>query len=152
MISFSYRFVYRFIPVPVIFKPNRKSEKILGRSLSIIIVIYANNKDYREDIVLHELTHVKQFYRTGGLHFFLYKLSDRYRIRSEIEAYLNQFLYNYNSHIEFIFDLMQEDSEMRFILLNILSDHRNYNFYIDSRTILSYIDKYCKEYIDKMKD
>lgn len=35
----------------------------------------------------HELTHVKQWLRTLGLHSLLYLLDDSYRLDAEIEAY-----------------------------------------------------------------
>lgn len=52
-------------------------------------------KAYRHDLGLHahEITHVKQWYRTFGLHSFLYKVSDTYRLKAEIEAYRSQLDY-----------------------------------------------------------
>jgi hypothetical protein len=48
--------------------------------------------EYRDDRGLyeHELTHVKQWFRTLGLHSFLYLLSDRYKLACEVEAYREQ--------------------------------------------------------------
>jgi len=50
---------------------------------------------YKDDtgLLLHELTHVKQIYRTLGLHCILYPLYWRYRLRAEIEAYSRQLAY-----------------------------------------------------------
>lgn len=44
---------------------------------------------YRDDrgLLEHELTHVKQWYRTLFLHPVLYKFCAKYRLRSEVEAY-----------------------------------------------------------------
>jgi hypothetical protein len=38
----------------------------------------------------HERVHVRQFWRTLGVHGFLYRFSRAYRLRSEVEAYRRQ--------------------------------------------------------------
>jgi len=38
----------------------------------------------------HELTHVRQFWRTFGLFPFLYLISKKYRLKAEVEAYRTQ--------------------------------------------------------------
>lgn len=45
--------------------------------------------DFKDDpgLVTHEQVHVDQFFRTFGLHPFLYLFSKGYRFRSEAEAY-----------------------------------------------------------------
>lgn len=47
---------------------------------------------YRDDagILAHEMVHVKQWFRTLGLHSFLYILSDDYKLSAEVEAYKEQ--------------------------------------------------------------
>ncbi len=47
---------------------------------------------YKDDIGLleHEKTHVKQFWRTLGLHVFLYGHLDSYTLKCEVEAYREQ--------------------------------------------------------------
>jgi hypothetical protein len=52
---------------------------------------------YQNDtgILAHELVHVRQWYRTLGLHGILYTASRRYRLASEVEAYREQ-LRHYN--------------------------------------------------------
>lgn len=52
--------------------------------------------EYKNDIGLlkHEKVHVKQWYRTIGLHSFLYLLSEKYRLKSEVEAYKKQLEYS----------------------------------------------------------
>jgi hypothetical protein len=44
---------------------------------------------YKDDLGLlaHEQTHVKQFWRTFGLHPILYRFSESYRLKSEVEAF-----------------------------------------------------------------
>ena len=48
--------------------------------------------DFKDDpgLVPHEQVHVDQFFRTFGLHVFLYRLSKTYRFKSEAEAYREQ--------------------------------------------------------------
>lgn len=56
--------------------------------------------EYRDDIGLleHEKTHVKQWYRTLGLHSFLYLFSKNYRLKSEVEAYRQQSKFTEDPH------------------------------------------------------
>ena len=51
---------------------------------------------YRNDhgLLAHEQVHVQQWLRTFGLHSFLYLFSKRYRLKSEVEAYLEQLKYS----------------------------------------------------------
>ena len=44
---------------------------------------------YMNDIGLHhhEMTHVKQWYRTFGFHGLLYKYNHDYKLKAEVEAY-----------------------------------------------------------------
>lgn len=50
---------------------------------------------YRADkgLLAHEIVHVKQFYRTFGMHGILYLLSEKYRFNAEVEAYREQTRY-----------------------------------------------------------
>jgi hypothetical protein len=50
---------------------------------------------YKHDagIYEHELTHVKQWWRTAGLHSLFYIFSKKYRLKSEVEAYRKQLEY-----------------------------------------------------------
>lgn len=52
--------------------------------------------EYKSDIGLleHERVHAKQWYRTVGLHSFLYLFSKQYRLKSEVEAYREQLKYS----------------------------------------------------------
>lgn len=51
--------------------------------------------EYRDDVGLreHEWTHVKQWFRTLGLHSLLYLFCWRYRFNAEVEAYKVQASY-----------------------------------------------------------
>lgn len=52
--------------------------------------------EYKDDIGLleHEKVHVKQWYRTFGVHSFLYLFSKNYKLKSEVEAYKKQLEYS----------------------------------------------------------
>jgi hypothetical protein len=83
---FSLKSVYGVIPVPVIASPWLPG-RIVGLSLGFAVLV---RDDYAQDepTLVHELVHCKQFFRSGGvIHFLLYFLSSKYRLRTEIEAY-----------------------------------------------------------------
>lgn len=63
-----------------------------GRALGPIIVIDPKYKDDR-GLLAHEQVHVRQFWRTWGLHPLLYRASKRYRLAAELEAYRVQLKY-----------------------------------------------------------
>lgn len=50
---------------------------------------------YKDDVGLleHEKVHVRQWLRTCTLHTYLYLLSKKYRLKSEVEAYKAQLKY-----------------------------------------------------------
>ena len=75
---------------------------------------------YVNDIGLleHEKTHCKQWWRTFGIHMFLYFFNSKYRLKSEVEAYRVQLTYGGSAHrfAEFIstrydLDVSIEDAE-----------------------------------------
>jgi hypothetical protein len=83
---FSLKSIYGVIPVPVIASPWLPG-RIVGLSLGFAVVV---RDDFAQDepTLVHELVHCKQFFRSGGLlHFILYFVSTKYRLRTEIEAY-----------------------------------------------------------------
>lgn len=82
------QFVYCILPTPVFFVDSLgewKAGEVRGPVVRI-------RKDCAEDagLLAHELTHVKQWWRTAGLHSVLYLLSKSYRLKSEVEAYKAQ--------------------------------------------------------------
>ena len=81
--------VFGWIPVPVFFIGAGRLDPFAGRACGVLVAI---DERYRADVGLlrHELVHVRQFYRTAGLHAVLYLLSKKYRYRAEIEAYREQ--------------------------------------------------------------
>lgn len=55
-----------------------------GRARAMFITLEKSAPDY---VYQHELAHVKQWYITLGLHGILYRISKRYRLWSEVQAY-----------------------------------------------------------------
>lgn len=86
------KFVYRFLPVFIFYVKMERTETFDATTFFNLIFI---RKKYNENVPLleHEIQHVRQFYRTCGLHFFLYMLDDEYRLYSEIEAIKVQLKY-----------------------------------------------------------
>lgn len=61
---------------------------------------YTNRPKYKDDIGLlnHELKHYEQWKKLNIIHILLYKYSDKYRYKCEIEAYKEQVKqYNYKT-------------------------------------------------------
>jgi hypothetical protein len=70
----------------MIFYTTKFLKGFAGITYGPVILIHP---DYKDDIGLlaHEKEHVKQWFRTLGLHSFLYLLSDRYKLWAEVQAY-----------------------------------------------------------------
>ena len=83
--------VYKFLPYFIFYTKNLP-ENIGGCTNAFIIRI---KPKYKNDLGIHkhEIYHVKQWYRTCGLHSFLYLFSKKYKLKSEIEAYKEQLKY-----------------------------------------------------------
>lgn len=95
-------FVYKVFPALITYKSPGPPHH--GQAFLFYILIAPS---YKDDIGLlaHELTHVKQFYRTFCLHGILYALSTAYRLYAELEAYAEQMKYspdNIDQFAEFI--------------------------------------------------
>jgi hypothetical protein len=98
-------FVYKIFPVLILFAHSLGEWKA-GEARGPVIRIAKSHAD-DAGLLAHELTHVKQFYRTLGLHGLLYLLSKRYRLAAEVEAYREQLKYspeNAELFAEFIAD------------------------------------------------
>jgi hypothetical protein len=68
-------FTNRFIP-----------DRFAAYTVAFIILMRPTHRaDYA--LIAHERTHVKQFWRTLGLHGLMYPLSEKYRYKSELEAH-----------------------------------------------------------------
>ena len=78
-----------FPPLALIFYTDALPEGVGGDARGPVIRIRSK---YREDqgIHQHELEHVRQWWRTLGLHSVLYFVSRRYRLWAEAQAYQMQ--------------------------------------------------------------
>ena len=77
------KFVWIF-PV-LIFYTKRLLNGKDGYCYILFICIHPDNKTDK-GLLMHELTHVKQWYRTFGFHTILYYTSKKYRDKAEQEA------------------------------------------------------------------
>lgn len=89
-------FVYKFLPALLFYTDNIK-EKFGGMTYGPVVKIRNKYKDDR-GLLEHELNHVKQWYRTLGTHGIWYRLSEKYRLKCEIESYkIQASYYDYDS-------------------------------------------------------
>lgn len=94
------KFIYGIFPAFVVYADDiGKPESTGGYAKGFYIKIKSK---YKLDIGLleHELTHVRQWYRTLTFHSFLYLFSKWYRKVSEVEAYKNQLRFFINRERE----------------------------------------------------
>ncbi len=89
---FADRFVYRILPVFVFYTDRFMPDPHEGCARLCFIFVRPGK---RGDTALlsHEIVHVKQFYRTFGIHGIRYRFSRQYRLCSEVEAYQEQLTY-----------------------------------------------------------
>ena len=73
----------------LVFYTNNVKPGFAGQANAFVIRI---RPEYKEDkgLLEHEKVHVKQFWRTLGLHGLFYLLSKKYRLKAETEAYREQ--------------------------------------------------------------
>ena len=90
--NFSIVFLYRIIPVLIIYTANKIPNNAVGCTRFYSIRIKPR---FRNDlsVVTHEIIHAKQIIRSVGLHYLLYNFSSKYRYHSELEAYSYQCLH-----------------------------------------------------------
>jgi len=65
--------------------PGKKHGKVNGPIIRIL-----KTRKWDKPLLKHELVHVKQFFRTLGIHGILYNISKKYRYKCELEAYRKQ--------------------------------------------------------------
>lgn len=89
---FSLVILYGFIPVPIFYSNRKVNEWAVGTTNFFYITIKPR---YRNDlsVLIHEVTHIKQIYRSVWTHFLLYNFHDNYRYKVELEAYSFQCLF-----------------------------------------------------------
>jgi hypothetical protein len=81
------QFVYKILPYWVTYTEEGLATWMGGRTSFLSIKI---NPHYRDDtsLLLHEVEHIKQTYRTCFLHDILYGISNKYKLYSECQAYI----------------------------------------------------------------
>lgn len=85
-------FVYKWFPVIVHYTDNIK-DGFGGVANGFYVRLRPKYKGVDEGLLQHELTHVKQWYRTLGTHGIMYMFSEKYRLKCELEAYKVQASY-----------------------------------------------------------
>lgn len=83
------KFVYGILPA-IVWYTNSISDARFGGMANGPLIRIRSKYVIDHGLLEHELTHVKQWWRTLGLHGIFYKLSSKYRFASEIEAYRSQ--------------------------------------------------------------
>jgi hypothetical protein len=104
----------------LVFYTSKLPDRVAGRAHGPVILI---KKKYRDDKGLHahEMCHAWQWYLTLMLHSLLYKLSTKYRLWAEVQAYKKQLKYspgNESKYAGFIaeryrLDVTMEEAERR---------------------------------------
>lgn len=89
------------MPLSVVFYTDHLvGESFDGATRGPFIFIRPASKGDR-GLLEHERVHVRQFWRTLGLHGFFYRFSRAYRLRSEVEAYRRQLEFDPGSRSRF---------------------------------------------------
>ena len=116
------KFVFYVLPVLVIYVNSMK--KFAGFSYGPVVKI---RKSHKDDVGLlqHELTHSKQWYRTLGLWWLLYRFAKRC-YRYELEAYAVQLKYadDYEAKLQKFVDLIVDMYGLKVTRENVESDLR----------------------------
>lgn len=82
--------VFGIFPV-IIWYTEKFRKNNTKASTRMFFVLISPIFKFDNSIIVHELTHVRQWYATLGFHSLLYWLSKKYRYWSEFNAYLNMF-------------------------------------------------------------
>jgi hypothetical protein len=89
-LNYEVRFVYGAFPAFIIWTDKSLKDWQGAVTRGNVIIARPKYRGVDEGIIEHELTHVKQFYRTGSVHSWLYLFSKTYRLFSEAETYAKQ--------------------------------------------------------------
>lgn len=114
------RFVYGILPA-FVFYPIKEVPPATASSRGPFVSIYELQEE--EGVLQHELVHVRQWYRTFGMHPILYHIFRKYRQNSEVEAFRKQLRYTphkidiYVGLLTCEYDLYITDTKARELLL-----------------------------------
>lgn len=95
------KFVYKVLPAFVFYNDKLVPEGYGGVTRFNFVFLREKYKDRDEGILQHELTHVKQLYRSFLLFPYLYLLSKKFRLKSEVKAYKVQASYYQNKEASY---------------------------------------------------
>lgn len=79
-----------FLPAFIIYNDRLVPQQFGGYTTLMFVTMKEKYKGVDTGLLYHELTHVKRLYRTLFLHPILYYFSEKYRLKSEVEAYKEQ--------------------------------------------------------------
>jgi hypothetical protein len=87
--NYSIVLLYKVLPIIVVYSMKNIPEKAVACTKFFTIRIKPR---FRNDlsVITHEVTHVKQIIKTGAFHYLFYNFCNKYRYRSELEAYAHQ--------------------------------------------------------------
>ena len=83
------KFVYGVLPAFVFYTDRIMKDWMDAMAMGPFVFV-RKSWQTNEPLLTHELVHVKQFYRTLGLLGIFYKVSAKFRLRMELEAYRAQ--------------------------------------------------------------
>ncbi len=125
--KFKIRFVYKILPVLIIYGRYTLKDVFTGRSYGFIDIVDPQSNDPML-IEEHELVHSRQVYRTLFLHGIFYWAIDRYRLFAELEAYHTEIKKRGNT------------TDVKTSIANRL--HKNYNLKYSFTEIYNYTKQY----------
>jgi len=118
-------YVWYFIPFLIVLSTRAEFANF---NVLFAIIPKSLPRDQRRELIIHELVHVRQFWRWGILpYIILYKFSKKFRFKMEMEAFIEQLVYLCGNNKEFF--------------MKIVTD-RNSIFYKNLNTILLEEDRY----------
>lgn len=85
------KLIFKFIPILVFYVESLPFywKRFSGASFGFFVLIkHSSDKD--EGLLSHELKHCEQFFRTLGISSLLYLFVPKFRLKYEIEAYMEQ--------------------------------------------------------------
>ena len=122
--GYSIALVNFYLPIIIRYDEAKLPPRAAAMTTFFRIII---NPRFRADlsVVTHEMAHVRQIMKSFGFHFVLYALSNKYRYRSEVEAYAFQCLHLCITSNVGLNNVLVE--ELTRWVTRVLSDHMNFS-------------------------
>ena len=103
-------FVYKVLPAFILYTKKGIKSTMAATARGPVIFIHPDFKGSK-GLLVHELTHVKQWYRWLGIGYsLLYKFSKRFQMNMEIEAYREHMKYKEGVSIRGVAQLIKDNS------------------------------------------